>query len=415
MDRSQWQARLSAVSAGAAWGAESGLKVAVVGAGRMGRGITRSLLQAGYQVRLQDLDAARVWDVVRELDRHETRLRPVCDMADLIESDIVIEAIVEDFSAKKRWMEEVEPLLPAKTILATNSSSFPLRSFADGLRYPSRLCGMHFCHPVEDRLLVEVVRGEKTSSAAITQAEDFVHRLGKTPVIVSDGPGFVLNRLLSLYLIEALELLKEGVTVEELNAVALQLGMPLGPLRQLDSFGLETAVAVGRQLWTAFPQRWIASELLIAVCKLRRRQGLVGHGFLKAEVDPVPHRSDDQLDPAVAQIVAERIHHTCSLTTAAIARRLWLPLLVESTRILEDGLVARLADIDRILELGLGMKLSVLNLEQRAASAGIKRLQDWLLPFQSLGGRFVPGSEFGRWIGPVQVVCDIPATRRSAG
>ncbi|MFV0443002.1 MAG: 3-hydroxyacyl-CoA dehydrogenase family protein [Planctomycetaceae bacterium] len=371
--------------------------VGVSGAGVMGEGITRRCLQAGLDVCLHDVDSARVSRISGELSLLPARLRAINSVHDFAATDLVIEAIPEDLRLKRQWLTDVESVLPPQTLIATNTSCLPLTSLTEVLRHPERLCGLHFCHPVVQRPLIEVVRGADTSADTVARALLFSRDIGKTPIVVGDGPGFVLNRLLSLYLTEALELLLEGVELQTLDVVATGLGMPLGPLQQLDAFGLELALAVGRRLWEAFPKRWVPSELLIALCKATRRDEFLDRRlYVAADSDGTTGRSMT-LHPRAASILRERTRASRRLSIAEIERRLWLPMLLETPRILDAGLVGGWAEIDRILELGLGMPPGGLALERRA-SVGEQQLQRWLSPLQSLGGRFVPGPEFGQWL-----------------
>ena len=373
--------------------------VAVSGLGVMGRGIVSAALAGGLRVFLHDPDIGRVDRVLNEGSTTSDRLRPVDSSEQFAEADLVIESIPEDLALKRSWLAATEPSLKPNAILATNTSSFTLGALADGLVRPERLCGLHFCHPVQERDLVEVVRGRRTSPETADAAVRFVEILGKRPMLVGDGPGFVLNRLLSLYLGEALELLQAGVDLPELNAAAAQLGMPLGPLQQVDQFGVELAVAVGRSLWQAFPDRWVPSELLLAVCRARRRARQVGLGFY-SESEPGGRRSASaQLDPLALTILYERRRNIRSFSHAEIERRLWLPMLLEAFRILDDGLVAGLDDIDRILELGLGMQPGGFRLTERAISAGPEGLLTLLQPLRSIGGRFQPPASFDDHVG----------------
>jgi len=379
----------------------------------MGEGIARVCLQAGLDVRLHDVDSPRVARIVRELAFPPRRLRAVNSCGEFSGTDLVIEAIPEDLPLKRRWLMDVEPTLPPSIVVATNTSSLPLASLAPSLRHPERFCGLHFCHPVTQRPLLEVVRGMHTSTDALSSASTFARDIGKTPIIVGDSPGFVLNRLLSLYLTEALELLLEGTEHRVQDEVAAGLGMPLGPLQQLDAFGLELALSVGRQLWKAFPDRWLPSELLIALCKAERRNEF-GNCGLYADTEPDdPANQSRCLHPRAAQILQERQRRLSQLTRLEVERRLWLPLLLEATRILEAGLVRRWAEIDQILELGLGMQPGGFRLELRAA-IGEQQLLQWLKPLRSLGGRFVPGPDFGHWLAVTQSDNADGSTRRAA-
>lgn len=356
----------------------------------MGRGIAWTCVRAGCQVLLHDTDPVRLHDVVRTLSVDDLAPKAVTSLQQFVAAEIVIETIPEDVALKRRWWTEIEPALSPGAILASNTSSIPISQLAAGLQRPERFCGLHFCHPVECRELVEVVAGAGTASAIVLRAEAFARRIGKLPVPVGDGPGFVLNRLLSLYLTEALELLLEGVELEQLDAAAARLGMPLGPLQQLDQFGLAVAIAVGRTLWQAFPDRWVPSELLVAVYQARRKSGRPDAGFYQCDALTATAGTAAALDPLTRKILSERSRPIGPLSDAELDRRLWLPILIESARILDEGLVRHPDAIDQILCSGLGLLPAFRGLWTPAKEAGEEQLRAWLTPLQPLGGRFVP-------------------------
>ena len=160
--------------------------------------------------------------------------------------------------------------LAGHAILATNTSTIPVRRIAEKLPEASRFCGMHFFHPVRQRPLVEVVRGADTGDRAIASVVSHAWNIGRMPIVVEDGPGFVVNRLLFPYLGEALELLREGVSAESIERAAAEFGMALGPLRLIDEIGLDTTLHAGWVLGSAFPERIASSPLLVSMVKAGR-------------------------------------------------------------------------------------------------------------------------------------------------
>jgi 3-hydroxyacyl-CoA dehydrogenase/enoyl-CoA hydratase/3-hydroxybutyryl-CoA epimerase/3-hydroxyacyl-CoA dehydrogenase/enoyl-CoA hydratase/3-hydroxybutyryl-CoA epimerase/enoyl-CoA isomerase len=207
------------------------------------------------------------------------------------------------------------------------------------------------------------------------------------PIVVRDGPGFLLNRLLVPYMNEALELLLDGASVEALDQAALEFGMPLGPLAHFDEFGIDVALAVGRTLYWAFPDRIVPSELLIAMYKAGHWGRKSGSGFYVATQDSGAAR---QLAPGIRHMISERQRGQQCFSTEEITRRLFLPVLLEANRVLEERLVEGPAIIDIALRDGLGMTESYRGLFGWAESIGVARLLDWLQPLRPLGKRFEP-------------------------
>jgi 3-hydroxybutyryl-CoA dehydrogenase len=238
--------------------------VAVIGGGTMGSGIAQVVAQAGLPVVLverSDSDAARAVATIRgNLDRAvqrgkldaETveaalqRVTTATDYAAVAGADIVIEAVFEDPNVKKEVFRAVGSLLGADALLASNTSSISVTALASVVPAPARTIGMHFFNPVPVLTLVEVVRGLQTSDETVRRVESFARRLGKTPVVVNDFPGFVSNRVLMPMINEAIFCLGEGVATREAIDEVMKLGMahPMGPLALADLVGLDVCLAI---------------------------------------------------------------------------------------------------------------------------------------------------------------------------
>lgn len=381
--------------------------VAVTGLGAMGRGIAAAFQRAGFRVLIDDTSADAIERLLQQNDAAcsmHTRpgafrnargeeilpLQAVQTPADYAGADLVIEAIPENLALKQSCLAAIESALRPEAILATNTSSLTLESLTSRLQTPERVCGLHFCHPVAERKLVEVVRGRCSSAATIDRAVRFIHTLGKRPIVVGDAPGFVLNRLLSLYLNESLELLLEGVDLARINSAARNFGFPSGPLRLIDQIGLHVSMAVGRSLYLAFPDRWIAAELLIAVYKTQKRSRNLESGICLADDGRSAQDSIVELHPSVRRIIAERRRGTHIADDVTIERRLWLPMLLEATRILDEQLVDTPQAVDTVLELGLGMTSAYRGIFGWGDTLGAHTLLQWLMPLRSLGKRYEP-------------------------
>ena len=216
---------------------------------------------------------------------------------------------------------------------------------------PERFCGLHFCHPVRERPLVEIVRGAKTGDETIATLVAHAKAIDKLPIVVADGPGFLVNRLLLPYLAEALELLMEGASIEMIENAALEFGMAKGPFRLMDEIGLDTTLQAGWSMAAAFPDRIPISPLLVALIKLGRLGQKSGAGFF-SYADPASTKAIDskgtvpfslaklghpQPDPATIEIVARWVKTAHHHSAENIILRLLLPMILEATRILEEG------------------------------------------------------------------------------
>ena len=247
-------------------------RLGVLGAGQMGAGIAQVAATAGYEVVVRDIEtrflekgvaaiAASLGKFVEkgklaEAQRAATlsRIRATLAVEDLRDSDVVIEAVVEDAALKKTVFRELDPLCPPRTIFASNTSSISITDLAGATGRPDRFIGMHFFNPVPLMSLVEVVRGLATSDATAKAITDLAASMGKTPVEVRDVAGFVSNRLLMPFVNEAFFALQEGVAApKDIDAVArLGFNHPIGPLELADLIGLDTCLAVMEVLHAEF-------------------------------------------------------------------------------------------------------------------------------------------------------------------
>lgn len=246
--------------------------IAVIGAGTMGNGIAHVAALAGFDVTLVDVSQELLERAVntisanlqrgvdkgklsgKQKDQALGRIRCSIELSDLVATDLVIEAIVEDFGAKSQLFGQLDALTSPETILASNTSSISITRIAAQTKRPDKVIGMHFFNPVPVMTLVEVIRGIATSDATDQAVEDLARRLGKTPIEVNDYPGFVSNRLLMPMINEAIFALHEGVATAEAIDNVMKLGMnhPMGPLQLADFIGLDICLAIMRVLEEGF-------------------------------------------------------------------------------------------------------------------------------------------------------------------
>ncbi len=255
-------------------------RAAVVGAGVMGAGIASLLAEKKVEVRLRDLDARQL-DAAqlahraeiarllsrRRLERHQAdaaidRLEVTTTALGFGRCALAIEAVAEKLAVKRAVLGELARLLPKGALLATNTSSLSVADIAAELPEPERVVGMHFFNPVRAMPLVEVVRGPRTSDAAVARVARLALDLGKTPVVVADVAGFLVNRVLGPYLDEALRLLAAGVDPEAIDRALVGFGMPMGPCELLDEVGLDIASHAGASLEAAYGARMRGSRFL---------------------------------------------------------------------------------------------------------------------------------------------------------
>ncbi len=350
---------------------------AVLGAGIMGGGIAQALARAGVPVRLKDIDPGALAQGVRaardlnraelrkkritrrEFDRRMGLVQPTLDYSGIRRADVVIEAVVESIEVKRKVLREIEAATPEGCVFATNTSSLPIREIAEGASRPQDVVGMHFFNPVHRMPLVEVIRGEGTSPDAVATIVSLAKRIGKTPVVVGDAPGFLVNRILMTYLGEALLLLEEGARVEEVDGAMVAFGMPMGPFALLDQVGIDVSAHVAAVLAEAFRDRaprTAALQILKEKGWLGRKSG---RGFYQYRARGREGNGGDERSSAAREVnvgvyglVSTR--ERMSLDPAPTESRLVLPMINEAARCLEDGIAATPADVDLAMVMGTG-------------------------------------------------------------
>ena len=378
--------------------------VSVIGAGIMGAGIAAANVKRKLPVALSDAMpeslAKGVQTVLEEVSYNKETKSTDVDRAmqfapmvnattsdtEIAASDLVIEAIIENADIKKQLYTRLEPQMRDDAILGSNTSTIPITSLASELKRPENFCGIHFFNPVRRMKLVEVIRGEKTSDETVATAVAYSKQIGKMPIVVNDGPGFLVNRLLLPYMGEAIELLHDGVDVKRLDRLATGFGMPMGPITLYDVVGLDTCFYAGRVMVEAFPDRIVASPLVGRLIKAGRLGQKSGAGFYK--YDASKKKKKGELDPALTEFVEPLNREPQELDDQTATMRLFLPMLVEATRVLEEKLVRDVRDVDLGLIFGIGFPPFRGGLLSWADTLGAAKIVETLKPFESLGKRY---------------------------
>jgi 3-hydroxyacyl-CoA dehydrogenase/enoyl-CoA hydratase/3-hydroxybutyryl-CoA epimerase len=380
-------------------------RVAVLGAGVMGGGIAQLLSYKGIEVRLKDIDrgalstglkhARAMFDKLvkrrklrqREAEDRMNAISPTLDYAGFATTDLVIEAVVERMNVKKSVLRETEEAVRDDTILTSNTSSLSISEMATALARPENFAGMHFFNPVHRMPLVEIIRGEASSQEAVATVFELTRTLGKTPVIVNDGPGFLVNRVLTPYLNEAGFLLGEGASIAEVDEALLDFGMPMGPFRLLDEVGLDIARHAGETMHEAFGERLAPSPALVGLEDTDRLGRKNEKGFYVYE-----HGRDQHPDPDIYKeleaIVGEERRQ---VPAREIVDRCVLPMINEAARILEEGIARSPGDVDLAMITGTGFPPFRGGLLRYADHVGLKTILAKLESFErSHGARYEP-------------------------
>ena len=337
----------------------------VLGAGFMGAGIASIAVQQGTSVRLKDTDTAHIGKglasirgVLQErLTRRQITRQQLDDYLSLVggttnysgfeSADLVIEAVFEDLALKHRVLEEVEPALDSTTIYASNTSTIPIASIADVARHPERVLGMHFFSPVHRMPLLEVIVTPKTAPDATVSAVAYGKSLGKTVIVVNDGPGFYTTRTLSAYMNEAGRLLDEGASIEAVDGALVDFGFPVGPITLLDEVGIDVGGKVGHVLSEAFGPRMAPSEAMRRVVAAGRTGRKGGKGFYQYGADG----KKGSVDETIYEVIGGERR---DIPSSEIVERCVLAMVMEAVRCLEVGILRSPRDGDIGAVFGIG-------------------------------------------------------------
>ena len=341
-------------------------KIGVLGAGFMGAGIAAVAVQAGSLVRLKDASLDRVgagWRAVRDVlrVRHQRKQLTRLQMDDMLSqvgcttaydgfgsADLVIEAVFEDLTVKHQVLREVEAVAP-QAIFASNTSTIPIADIASASAHPDRVIGMHFFSPVHKMPLLEVIVTPQTSARTTATVVSYGRALGKTVIVVRDGPGFFVNRILAPYINESGRLIDEGASIDAVDDALSSFGFPVGPITLLDEVGLDIAGKSGPIMAAAFGARMERSPTLQRILDSGRTGRKSKRGFYKYDANGKRRGVDEAIYAFTPAGAARR-----TVSREDIQRRTVLPMLNEAVRCLEDGIIRSARDGDVGAVFGIG-------------------------------------------------------------
>jgi len=346
---------------------------AVLGAGIMGGGVAYQSALKGTPIIMKDINQAGIDLGLSEakglLVKRVAKKRMTADkMADVLNSikpalsygdfkdvDLVVEAVVENPKVKDIVLCEVEDQVREDTILTSNTSTISINLLAKNLKRPENFCGMHFFNPVHMMPLVEVIRGEKTSEKAIATTVAYARAMGKTPVVVNDCPGFLVNRILFPYFGGFIGLVRDGADFQRIDKIMERFGWPMGPAYLLDVVGMDTAKHAGDVMADGFPDRMkYEHKTAIDVMFETERYGQKNDkGFYLYELDRKGKKKKVS-DASVYELIKPVVLGEKEFSDEEIIGRMMVPLCIETVRCLEDGIVDTAAEADMGLIMGIG-------------------------------------------------------------
>lgn len=345
-------------------------KIGIVGAGFMGAAVAYVTARAGIPVMLIDRDQEAadkgkahsetlVKDAVgkgrstkEEGDKLLSLITPTSDYSQISDADLVIEAVFEDRNVKKAVIEQVEAVLPASSIFASNTSTLPITGLAENSKRPDQFIGVHFFSPVEKMMLVEVILGEKTEDKAIAVALDYAAAIKKTPIVVNDTRGFYVNRCVFRYINEAYDMLIEGVPPAMIENAAKMAGMPVGPLSLNDEVAIDLSYKIMKAEIHDLGEASVKKEHMALVDKMVTELGRLGRKNTKGFYDYPPKPAKKSLWPGLTELYPQKTAE--EIDVKVLQHRLLGTIALEAARTVEEGIVTdpREADVGSILGFG---------------------------------------------------------------
>ncbi len=365
---------------------------AALGAGTMGGGIAWLMADVGMAPLMKDLAPAGLELGLKQsaenfrravkrrkmseddFERKQRSIRAQLGYEGFSKVDLVVEAVVENMDVKKKVFAEVEKQVSKTCLLTSNTSSLSVQEMSKALEHPERFAGLHFFNPVHRMPLVEIITHDKVAPETLEALYKWVLKVKKTPVIVKDGPGFLVNRILMPYLNEAGFLLEEGVSLKDLDDACLNFGMPMGPGRLLDEVGIDVAVKVAKILHEGLGERAASSKL----SSVMSEKGWLGRKTQKGFYLYDDKGVQGDVNPELASVLPSERK---KMSETEIQMRVFLPMINEASTVLADGIVESAAMVDLGLIFGIGFPPFRGGLLRYADGEGLSRLCDALLNF----------------------------------
>jgi 3-hydroxyacyl-CoA dehydrogenase / enoyl-CoA hydratase / 3-hydroxybutyryl-CoA epimerase len=377
---------------------------AIIGAGTMGAAAAWLFASKGLLTRLKDVS----WDLVgkglavayatfkkglkakkitpSEFDLAFQRISGTVDYSGFEHADLILEAATENLDLKKKIFAELESRVKPDAIIASNTSSLTIAAMAASLKHPERFVAMHFFNPIQKMPLVEVVAGKDTSPETLATAVDFCRKMGKTPIVVGDCPGFLVNRIFLVGANEVMLMLEEGYSLAALNKTILDFGMPMGPFELADAVGIDVTCKVGDIFENAYGDRMHPAKILGMMVERGLLGKKVGKGFQIYSKDKNPVWNRD-----VSKLLESTGRKKSDLPENMILPRFLYTMINEAARCLEEKIIGRSDYLDMALIMGLGFPPFQGGLLRFADKEGIDKVVNTLKQLTtSQGNRFAP-------------------------
>jgi len=382
---------------------------AVLGAGIMGGGIAYQSSVKGIPIVMKDIrqealdlgmsTASKILNkgvslgkvTTQKMAEVLTRIKPTLNNDDLKGADLIVEAVIENPAIKDAVLQETEALIGENTILASNTSTISIDLLAKNLKRPENFCGMHFFNPVHKMPLVEVIRGSKTSDETVATTVAYASAMGKSPIVVNDCPGFLVNRVLFPYFKAFSMLIRDGADFLQVDKIMQQFGWPMGPAYLMDVVGIDTGVHASAVMADGFPDRMkqLDNDIIGQLFEAGKYGQKTGSGFYSYSKDkkgrPVKVPADE-----INDLIASVAQPAKTFEREDIVNRMMIPMLIETIRCYEEKIVASVAEIDMGLIYGIGFPPFRGGALRYADAIGLKQLCELADHFSDLGKAYEP-------------------------
>jgi len=344
-------------------------KAAVLGGGLMGGGIANvTATKAGIPVRIKDINAQGISNALKysysllekkfkrrfiskaEMQKQLLLITGTTDYSGFHDADIVVEAVFEDLALKQQMVADIEQHCSEATVFASNTSSLPIGQIAAKAARPQNVIGLHYFSPVDKMPLVEVIAHETTSAQTIATTVAFARKQGKTPIVVKDGAGFYVNRILALYMNEAANILLEGEPVEKIDKALVKFGFPVGPVTLLDEVGIDVGAKISPILATELGERFVAPAAFDKLLADGRKGKKTEKGFYRYGKNV--KKGQKVVDESVYTVLG--VTPAPRLNQDEISSRCMVQMLNEAVRCLDEGIIASARDGDIGAIFGIG-------------------------------------------------------------
>lgn len=379
--------------------------VGVVGAGFMGSAVAAAAIQSGLSVVMTDKDEGVLTQVPANIKAAMVQaggaeaalaaesisglVRTTTDLADVAHCDLVVESVVENPLVKRQIFSLLEEKCQPDTILTSNTSTLPIELLTSELRQPGRFCGLHFFPPFGERPMIEIIPGPRTDDRTTAALVTYSETIGRIPIVVADGRGFLVNCLLMTYMNAALKLLTAGADLRQIERAAVDFGMRVGPVAFYDLIGLDVALNSGFSLAAESDALVTRTPVLLRLVKGKMLGQKTGAGFFLHGAAA----SDDRVapvNPKAAELIARNTDQRLSLSPAQLTDAILLPMVIEATRLLEIGRARDAGQIDLAVIFGFGFPTHRSGLMHWADETGARRVVDSLESLAHLGPHLQP-------------------------